>query len=126
MSYTPPLGSAVDFNFTTVYAGTGGKPPGNSIIFNFGGVIGPISTDANLPIAKRQAMVEEDEWFQPYNRRRFAPPEVSGVLPYRRFAFSMPLYQQVLEEPEQFMFRRTPVTFIPTPLKKRAVLFVVT
>lgn len=125
MSYTPPLGNAVDYNFLTSYVGTGGRPPGNSIIFNFGGVIGPISTDINLPTGMRLARIEEDEWYGPPPRRFTPPVSGPGVLPYGR-VFSTALYQQVRDDPEPFMFRRNPIVFIPTPLKKRAVLFVVT
>lgn len=125
MPYTPPAGNAADFNFANSYVSTGGKPPGNSIIFNFGGVIGFISSDINLPIAKRQAQIEDDNWAF-MGPKRFAPPADASVPAYIPQRFFTPLYQQVMDEPEQFMFRRSPITFIPTPLRKRAVLFVVT
>lgn len=124
MPYTPPLGNAADFNFTTTYIGVGGRPPGNSIIFNFGGVIGPISTDINLPTGMRLARIEEDEWYGP-PPRRFSVPAAS-VPAYNPRRFHTALYQQVMDDTAPFMFRRNPIVFIPTPLRRRAVLFVVT
>jgi hypothetical protein len=75
VAYTPPVGNAVNFNFTDIpYV----VPPARSIIFNFGAIPGPPFVDVQLPTGLRQHFTVEEEWF-PEARRRFAPPSDSII-----------------------------------------------
>lgn len=118
MPYTPPLGNAVDFDFTDIHYF---RPPGRSIIFNFGAVPGPPFIDDQLPTGLRHSFLPEDDWF-PEFRRKFAPISDSVI--------SRPmkaLFQLDVDDVDYWMMpkRRILVT-PPFAPGKRPILFTVT
>lgn len=124
MSYTPPTGNAVTFNFSGTYL----QPFGSFVPFQFGVIAPPPPPpppgSAQLPTALRMARMEEDEWVYRPRLRYASIIAVVAVLPYTPPARSGLVIAQMEDEP--WRFRYQPISFVPAvTTSRRPFLFTV-